>query len=344
MSLSREQHITEVFKKLGVEGVGFARLERPISLDYYVQWLDRGMSGSMNYLRDHLELKSDPEKVLGSAGVAIVLTRNYVSHPWPQNMGSLPIAAYAKGRDYHVEIHQLLHKGIGEIQELDSSARFVPFVDSGPVMERDLAYRAGLGWVGKNTCLIHEKRGSLFFISSIYTNLNLSVEATQHEDRCGTCTRCIDACPTQAIVDPRVLDARRCISYWTIEAKTNAPATLRSKMDWFFGCDICQTVCPWNQKVLRTETPKESAREELLREVEALLKSTHSQIEKRFKGTPLLRARPWAHKRNAIVLAANKGLIEALPWIRECSLQPRLQEVALWAIDQLEAPTPIKNP
>lgn len=208
-----------------------------------------------------------------------------------------------------------------------------------PLLERDLAYRAGLGWIGKNTCLINEKRGSLFFLGEIVTTLRLEAKFTAAADRCGTCTRCIDACPTGALVEPRKLDARKCISYLTIESKNVPSSELRDlNRDFYYGCDICQTVCPWNVKIHgETLSAVKHTREEMLVDLKFILKTGGSQLSKRFAGTPLTRAATWHHKANAIVLAVNLEMRELLPEILEaCSQYEKLTDLKTWATEKLK--------
>ncbi len=352
-------------RAVGFENFGFTELRRPLSLELYETWLAEGRHGEMQYLVRHLPDKRDPERVLPQARSAIVITQNYVPHPepkndWPLSAGSR-VAAYARGRDYHGFFSQRLAQLQSRLEAEFPGESFRYFTDSGPVLERDLAARAGLGWVGKNTCLIDRKRGSMFFIGELYTTLRLpsarivgesdsSSKTLEMHDFCGTCTRCIDACPTQAIIEPKKLDARLCISYLTIESRKIPPTHLREKMgDWLFGCDICQTVCPWNIKFHgketlskgtpdqfeSTEKNKSYLREMLVADLRYLLTSSHRQLERDFSGTPLSRAGGFGLKRNALVVAANRRLTELKPEISALIAHDKLGELATWAIQQL---------
>lgn len=325
-----------------ISSYGFVALQKPISFDFYRQWLNKGYSGNMEYLERHASAKEDPQILSPRAKSAIVVAVQYVPHPESVNfpLKSVRIARYAKGKDYHHWLQQRLVTLVEELKVQFPREEFLTFTDSQPVLERDLAYRAGLGWYGKNTCLIHPKKGSLFLIGEIYTsidpdqsNLKATIPVTDH---CGKCTRCIDACPTQAIVAPRELDARKCISYLTIENKEDPPEDLRKKMgDWLFGCDICQTVCPWNIKVFGEKIEdKTSERSDLISDLKFILESSNSLLQKVFAGTALSRSAGNKLKRNAIIICANKGLIEFEDILNQLKSDDRLGAISTWALKQ----------
>ena len=261
MSDSTISKVEAALKSAGITDFGLTELKRPMSFAIYQEWLDHGYHGEMNYLKEHLPQKEEPARLLPRARGAIVVAHPYIPHPEPepsplQTVPSLKIAAYARGKDYHFWLKDRLDAVALQLKEIFPKDEFLTMTDSHPVMERDLAFRAGLGWFGKNTCLIQPRKGSYFLLGEIYTTLAFIDAVEPVHDFCGTCTRCIEACPTQALTSPRQLDARRCISYWTIEARGLPPEELRTKFDgWFFGCDICQAVCPWNEKALRTRAP-----------------------------------------------------------------------------------------
>ncbi len=329
--------LKEIIETAGFDHYGWARLERPRTLEYYKTWISKGMHGDMEYLDRHIPLKENPQGTFPRASTAIVFTKSYTELP-PKDLplDNVQIAMYAQGQDYHIWFQQQLDSLCAKLKTKYPDHDFVAFTDSKPVMERDLAYRAGLGWIGKNTCLINEKRGSLFFIGEIYTSLSIEATMDIAPDRCGTCTRCIDVCPTQALT-PRVLNATKCISYWTIEAKTIPPESLRKKFDgWYFGCDICQTVCPWNQKALGTKlNHKDVDRAALVNEIREILESSDASIKRLFTGTPLERAKPWAHKRNALILVSHHRLNELSDSIRPLLAHEKLKELAGWALSTL---------
>ncbi|MBX9766786.1 MAG: tRNA epoxyqueuosine(34) reductase QueG [Bdellovibrionales bacterium] len=299
----------------------------------------------MEYLEKHRDLKADPQLLMRKAKTALVIAYSYVPHPYPSlPTKELRISKYAKGSDYHRWVKADLERIRGFLVEQFPGEEFLCFTDSGPVLERDLASRAGLGWVGKNACVIDQKRGSFFFIGEIYTSLALGAEVAPPPDRCGTCTRCMDACPTQALVQPRVLDSNKCISYLTIENKLDPPEVLRPHMkDWFYGCDICQDVCPWNQKVFKENllpTPPEpstSASENLALqdEIKWILTASGKSIEHHFKETSILRARSWMLRRNAMIIAVNLRIKSAVPWIERWRDNARLGPISRWAVAQL---------
>lgn len=327
--------------ELGFSQIGMATLQRPFSMDVYLNWLKEGHHGSMQYLQTHAPLKENPNQVLGEARSAIVVTLEYLPHPEPDDRLSkiehLKIAQYAKGKDYHHYLKQRLENLVEKLRQTYPHHQFLTFTDSGPVLERDLAYRAGLGWVGKNSCLIHKNKGSYFFIGEILTTLTEDTEAAPHPDHCGKCRRCIDACPTDAILENRTLDARRCISYLTIESREAPPVDLRKGIgDWLFGCDICQQVCPWNEKNLGDLVkPQKQDRQKVFDELRFLLTSSNKSLQKHFKNTPLSRAGGFGLKRNAILVAVNLRATELIQEIETFKEHPKLGELANWALTEL---------
>ncbi len=340
--------LASILEEEGFAHYGFAELKTPVSIAFYEEWLNKGYQGEMQYLERHLLEKREPERLLKRARTAIVVTVDYLPHPEPmetslphRELRGLRIAAYARGRDYHIFLRERLSRVIEKLKRLAPEEEFRAFTDSAPVLERDLAARAGLGWVGKNTCLLNRKRGSLFFIAEIYTTLALNVATFEMPDHCGTCTRCLEACPTGALLSPRTLDSRLCISYLTIESRQIPPPELREKIgDWFFGCDICQLVCPWNIKIHGREqlerlkaTP--SGRGHLLEDLRFILTSSNRELERTFSGTPLTRAGGWGLKRNALIVAANMRASELREEIQSLLSYPKLGELAAWALKRL---------
>lgn len=209
------------------------------------QWLARGYGGTMRYLHRQAARRKEPQRILPEARSVIVVLDNYFSRESQDGAGP-KVAKYARGRDYHLDLVERLDHLTLWLRENGASFSRV-FADAGPVPERELAQRAGLGWIGKNTMLIRPGTGSFFFIGSIFTDLALPPDLPFEADRCGSCTRCLDACPTEAFVAPRVLDATRCISYLTIEYRGAFDEEMQRKLEgWAFGCDICNDVCPWN--------------------------------------------------------------------------------------------------
>jgi epoxyqueuosine reductase len=345
---SGQQQISSILEARQIDHWGLAAIENPLSLTFYKTWLAAGYHGEMAYLEDHLRQKENPDILLPQVRSAIVVAFSYFEHPRPlkeNSLRGLRVARYAQGEDYHIWLKAELDAIILKLKEAFPSEEFLAATDSRPVLERDLAFRAGLGWFGKNTCLIDQKRGSFFLLGEILSTLTLPGETQTatalHPDRCGTCTRCIDACPTQAILEPKKLDARKCISYLTIESKNTPPVELRAKMgDHFFGCDICQTVCPWNEKAIGPAVePLQSHRLEptraLVDELTFILTTSNKKLERHFANSPLSRARGFGLKRNAIVVAANQNLTELQPHINALIQDPRLGELAKWALSEM---------
>lgn len=244
-------------RRLGFDLVGIAPAEPSRYRDYFKQWLDDGQAGSMHYLASRFDERTDPGVYLPGARSVICVARNYYheiepaaeAEPGPQGR----VARYALGDDYHEHMKPKLHALADIVRAHSPEARTRCAVDSAPVMEKELSARAGIGWLGKNTCIINEGIGSWVLLGEVLTTLELPADEPA-VDRCGTCTRCIDACPTQAITAPYQLDARKCISYLTIEHRQALPREMEPRIgDWIFGCDICQDVCPWNKRAPHTE-------------------------------------------------------------------------------------------
>jgi epoxyqueuosine reductase len=243
-------------EKYGFSEVGIARAQRLDSEEKNLrEWLDRGYAGTMFYIEKRFEKRLNPELVVPNAQSIVVLTYNYAPAESPKTSLDTPkIARYAYGRDYHLVVRKKVRDLLKEINGPKGEIRGRAFVDSAPIMEREWAKRAGVGWFGKNTLIIHPKRGSYFFLAVMV----LSTELIYDEpisDYCGTCTRCIEACPTQAIdAEGYLVNASQCISYLTIETHKEVPEALGDKFEgWAFGCDICQEVCPWNKFALPHE-------------------------------------------------------------------------------------------
>lgn len=319
-------------------------------MDLYDQWLRDENHADMDYLVRHRDIKEEIQKWLPFARSAIVFAIDYVTIR-SATKSPLRTALYAEFApdmaDYHTELKVKLEPTLQALKAEYPGAEFRLSVDSGPILERDLAVRAGLGWIGKNTCVIDKNAGSLFFIAEILTSLDVETASLISPDHCGTCTRCLDICPTGAIKEPRVLDAGLCISYWTIEAKKVPPQTLRENFqDWFFGCDLCQSVCPWNSKVWgknfmqETTNPQASEndneREKVVKELQLILESSNRELQKRFKNTPLSRARGFGLKRNALIVIENRNLSELENSVENFRAQPSTSdELKLLASDVL---------
>jgi len=330
-------------RRLGFALVGVAVPARPTHLDVFERWLVEGRHGTMAYLADETSRarRADPRLILPECQSILVLGTPY-SPPRPQGEGTGvrdgQTAAYAWGKDYHLVLPERMQQLVAFIEE--QVRHPVPnrwYTDTGPILERDLAQRAGLGWIGKNTCLINPRLGSTFFLSEILLGLELDPDPPFATDQCGTCTRCLDACPTQCILPDRTLDARRCISYLTIENKGEIPEDLRSQIGhWIFGCDICQQVCPWN----RFAPEADPAFEKLipLRSLTEDLALTPVAFNRTFKDSPVKRAKRRGYLRNVSVALGNLGDESALPALESAleDPEPLVHEHAAWAIQTIK--------
>ncbi len=299
--------LSESVKALALE-LGFDRVAigppAPAHGEALRRWVEAGHAGTMGYLERRIEDRLDPARVLPGVRAAVCVALNYYQGE-PTDPSWRPVARYAWGRDYHGVIGPRLDR-LGAHLAAAAGARSRGYVDTGPLLERDLAARAGLGWVGKNTMLLHPDLGSWFFIGVLLTTADLAMDAPL-PDRCGTCRACLDACPTEAFVAPYVLDSRRCVSYLTIEHRGEIGPDLQPGMaGWQFGCDACQTVCPWNRKApesrhgeFRSEAPYPGA--------EALAETADDEVRAVVRGSALLRAKPAGLRRNALIYLQNIG-------------------------------------
>lgn len=305
--------ITQLIKAqaygLGFDLVGITTPGPVETAGAFDEWLSRGYAGEMEYMRRGAGKRRDTRLPFPGVKSAVVVGLNYGGTAPPG-----PVARYARGDDYHDVMWGMLdtlHEWIDA--EVGKPVAGKSYVDTGPILERDLARRAGLGWFGKNTNLINPEIGSFFFIGSLLLELDLEPDAPYEADRCGSCTRCLDACPTSAFVEPRVLDATRCISYLTIEAKGPVPDALQAAVgELIYGCDICQEVCPWNVKFSRDAAePAFSAREAIAgRDARTLateiLAMDDAQFRTRLRKSPMKRAKRSGLVRNAQVVLANQ--------------------------------------
>ncbi|HEY5327519.1 MAG TPA: tRNA epoxyqueuosine(34) reductase QueG [Mucilaginibacter sp.] len=271
-------------------------------------WLKKGMHGEMQYMENHFDKRLDPRLLVDGAKSVISLGLNYFTDKEQADPLSPKISKYAYGTDYHLVIKDKLKQLLQVINEKIGEVNGRAFVDSAPVLDKAWAKKAGLGWIGKNTNLISKQLGSFFFLAELITDLELEYDIEPAADHCGTCTKCIDACPTEAIVAPYIVDGSRCISYLTIELKNEIPDDFKGKMDnWMFGCDICQDVCPWNKfSVLHSEpafTPLPSLLDISKKEWEDI---TEDVFQKVFRNSAVKRTKFKGLKRNIDFL--NEGI------------------------------------
>jgi len=255
---SNSNQIRDKAKALGFSALGISPVHSLLKERQALEsWLAEGMNGSMAYMEKHLEMRLDPADLVEGARSIISVLLNYFPSQSQSDPEAPIVSKYAYGKDYHFVIKERLIKLLEFIQSDISPCNGRAFVDSAPILERTWAKKSGLGWIGKNSMLISRKLGSYVFIGELIIDLELDYNSATETDHCGTCTRCIDACPTGAIVSPHTIDARKCISYLTIENKEEISADLREKLNnRIFGCDICQDVCPWNKKLVETDLPE----------------------------------------------------------------------------------------
>lgn len=286
---------------LGFEFVGFAKAERMEEEARRLEaWLNGNRHGEMHYMSNHFDKRVDPTKLVPGAKTVVTLMYNYHNPAQQADETAPKISQYAYGKDYHFVVKDKLKALLAKIRESIGEVDGRCFVDSAPVLERDWARRSGIGWVGKNTLLIHPKRGSYFFLAELIIDLDL-VYDHPIKDYCGTCTRCIDACPTEAISPEGYwMDGSKCISYLTIELRDEIPTTFKGKMDnWMFGCDICQQVCPWNRFSKKHDEPAFEPHPDLLEMKKSdWVEITQEVFQKVFKKSAVKRTKLAGLKRN----------------------------------------------
>ena len=335
-------------RRLGFQLVGVTTPDPPPHYSVFERWLDAGRHADMSYLeteRSRLR-RANPRQILPECCSILVLGVRYpapdLEFPLHETGSTGKVASYAWGNDYHDVLPGRMQALVSFIESKVGHA--VPnrwYTDAGPLMERDLAQRAGLGWIGKNTCLIHPRQGSYFLLAEILLGIELDADPPFRTDHCGTCTRCLDACPTGCILPDRTLDARRCISYLTIELKSSIPADLRQSMgDWVFGCDICQQVCPWNLRFSDPDgdpafRPRPGVSHPDLIHETSLSPET---FNRKFRGSPLKRPKRRGYLRNVVVALGNVGDLNAVPAL-ERILQgeddPLVRLHAAWALGRI---------
>ena len=288
-------------KKLGFLFCGIAKAEfLEEEAPRLETWLKNGMHGEMRYMENHFDKRLDPRLLVENARSVISLGLNYYTGQIQSDPSAPKISKYAYGADYHQVIKSKLKQLLDVINEKIGEVNGRAFVDSAPVLDKAWAKRSGLGWIGKNTNLINTKKGSFFFLAELIVDLELEYDVPGTADHCGTCTRCIDACPTEAIVAPYVVDGSRCISYLTIELKEQLPAEFKGKMDnWMFGCDVCQDVCPWNRFSVLNREPAFEPHPDLLQMSKSDWQDISEDLfQKVFKNSAVKRTKYSGLKRN----------------------------------------------
>lgn len=272
------------------------------------EWLQRGYQGKMSYLENYFDKRLDPRLLVEGARSVISLGYNYFPSKDLGTEGNLKVAKYAYGEDYHVVVKDKLKELLGVIQQEVGEVSGRAFVDSAPVLERPLAQRAGNGWIGKNSLLLNKQMGSFFFLAELIIDLDLVCDSPI-KDYCGTCTACMDACPTDAIPEPYVVDGSKCISYFTIELKESIPEEVRGKFEnWIFGCDICQDVCPWNrfsqQNTEKRFQPNDALKTFTKNDWQEITEEVFNKV---FKNSPIKRTKLAGLKRNIIFATENSS-------------------------------------
>ncbi len=296
--------------RIGFVACGIAPLDPSRRADALDRWLAAGYAGTMGYLPRQARKRKAPAAITPGARTAVVVLENYAAGPdeQPDPDDAFRIASYARGMDYHLVTHGRLHR-LSEWLKARGAAVAHTWVDDGPVPERELAERAGLGWIGKNTMLIHPKIGSFTLIGTVFTDLEFPTEPPAALDLCGSCTRCLDACPTDALVSDRVLDARRCLSYLTIEHRADpSPELAAAFAGWAFGCDICNAVCPWNVKFAVPTAVEEfhDRRDPDRRDPSVFEQMDETEFRRRYADTPLARPGLDRMRRNVRLAVASR--------------------------------------
>lgn len=349
MNETLRQAIQNETRRLGFLLAGVTTPDPPPHLSAFENWLTQERHASMDYLASDRSRarRADPRLILPECKSILVLALPYADPktvPVKENVNSIEgqIAAYAWGDDYHLVIPERLQALVDFIEK--QVGHSVPnrwYTDTGPILERDLAQHAGLGWIGKNTCLINPHHGSYFLLAEILLGIELEPDPPFQTDQCGTCTRCIEACPTQCILPDRTIDARRCISYLTIELKKDIPTDLRSFIgNWIFGCDVCQMVCPWNRFAASDGDPALAPREDiprpnLIHELELI----SEEFNRKFKNNPIKRAKHKGYLRNIAIALGNSKDAAAVPALKKVlnHPEPMVREHANWALKQIES-------
>lgn len=348
-------------RELGFDLVGVTTPDPPPHMEVYESWLSAGRHGEMGYLETERarQRRADPRHILPECRSILVLGAPYPKPLHEQQApdvqeasngtgfasitrGNTPtgrVASYAWGDDYHNTFNERLEALVAFIE--GQYGETIPnrwYTDTGPILERELAQRAGLGWIGKNTCLINPESGSYFLLAEILLGIDLDPDPPFLPDRCGSCTRCIDACPTTCILPDRTIEASRCISYLTIELKGPIPDDLRLQMeDWVFGCDVCQQVCPWNQRFADHETDSAFAPRQGVPLVDLIqeLTLTPQEFNRKFKGNPVKRPKRRGYLRNVAVALGNAGDSTAVPALADALLndpEALVRGHAAWAL------------
>jgi epoxyqueuosine reductase len=336
------QVIKNEARRLGFALAGFTTPDPPPHLSEWENWLGLGRHGQMKFMIDRR--RAEPHLLLPGCRSILVLAARYPNpREASQTIGSGiygRIASYAWGLDYHIVLAEQMKELTTFIStQVDLAVTARGYTDTGPLLERDLGQRAGLGWIGKNTCLIHPGIGSFFFLAEILLDVEIEPDTPFEADRCGTCTRCLDTCPTGALQPGRSMDARRCISYLTIENKGSIPTELRPLLgEWIFGCDLCQMACPWNHHARVDGQHVFQPRPGIpMPDLVAELGLKPQEFNKKFKDSPVQRARWRGYLRNVAVALGNVGGPEVAPALERAAREedPLIREHVTWALKRI---------
>jgi epoxyqueuosine reductase len=347
------QDIKSIVKRAACEAgfdlSGIAPAAEVRELQYFPEWIAAGRAGEMKYMEardDRGELKrASLARVAPWARSVIVCAINYnTDHPYSTEVDDPErgwISRYAWSQeDYHDAVLRRLKEVEASLHNASPGIQTRSYVDTGPIVERVFAKYAGVGWIGKNTCIINQQKGSWLFLGVILTSMELQPDMPA-PDRCGSCTRCIEACPTDALLNAYELDSNRCIAYLTIEKRGSIPEELRVGIgQQVFGCDICQDVCPWNRKAPHSATPEFAAREGLVNPaLEWLAEMSAEEFRERFRGSPIRRAKYAGLRRNVAIAIGNSGRVEFVPVLEQLTSdsEAAVRESATWAKERLES-------
>ncbi|PKO07046.1 MAG: tRNA epoxyqueuosine(34) reductase QueG [Chloroflexi bacterium HGW-Chloroflexi-3] len=328
---------------LGFSHIGFTIPDNPVHFDTYLEWIINGYAAEMEYLKrpESIARRKDPKLIIPACKSIIVVAMPYTPSGFEKRDYKFPkIANYAIGDDYHIIIPVLLEKLvkfiISKVYPVEVEYRI--YTDTGPILEKETAQKAGLGWIGKNTCLIIPGAGSFFFLAEILINLPFDPDSIFEKDFCGNCTRCIDSCPTNCILQNRTIDANRCISYLTIENRGAIPEEFRKKLNgWIFGCDICQQVCLWNIKFSKEPEPNFFKTSVNIQKFDIIseLKLDKSEFKNKYSKSPIYRAKYDGYKRNLLIAAGNNfntELLDPINNIMKNDENPEIRELAAWVL------------
>jgi epoxyqueuosine reductase len=336
--------LKEEARRLGFDLVGVAPAVVPTGYGRYLEWLEHGREAGMGYLRRHAEAKGHPNHVLEGVRSVVVAGMIYGQpDPTPPGPSQGKIARYARGNDYHEILWRKLETLLGWLQSEHAGVVGRAACDTAPLLERDFARMAGLGWIGKNTCLIDRRAGSFSVLGSLLVDIELAYDLPHETNYCGTCTRCLDACPTDAFDGPYQLDPRRCISYWTIEHKGPIPDREAENLgDWAFGCDVCQDVCPWNRKAPGGREPGLDASPGRTNpDLIEWLAEDAASFAKSLKGTALARSKRSGLLRNAALILGTRKNVDAVPVLidRLGDPDPIIRGTSAWALGRIGSPS-----